>query len=239
VFDFPLQQGDFCGSQVEQFVDAGVDFGFGLGELLGEGLDGGTLFGEVGFPLVGGLGFLERVGLELEAGLQGVAEFVQGLFPPSLRFVVQRVERLALRILAERLAQAALEVRLQFVALRSQRRARFGQLRDGLTIRDDERRDDAGQARFGLSRKRAYDSAMTDSVHTTRYHRFRDVLTKARQAQGLSQEALAEKLGCVQTFVSKYERGERRLDVVEFLDVADALGIDPGKVIRQLQATND
>ena len=80
---------------------------------------------------------------------------------------------------------------------------------------------------------------MTDSVHTTRYHRFRDILTKARQAQELSQEALAEKLGCVQTFVSKYERGERRLDVVEFLDVAEALGIDPCKVIRQLQVTND
>lgn len=80
---------------------------------------------------------------------------------------------------------------------------------------------------------------MTDSVHTTRYHRFRDILTKARQAQELSQEALAEKLGCVQTFVSKYERGERRLDIVEFLDVAEALGIDPSKVIRQLQVTND
>ena len=123
VFDFALEQGDLCRSQVEQFVDAGVDFGFGVGQLLGEGLHGGTLLGEVGFPLVGGLWFLERVGFELEAGLQGVAEFVQGLFPPRLRFVVQRAERLALRILAERLTQAALEVRLHFVALRSQRRA--------------------------------------------------------------------------------------------------------------------
>jgi transcriptional regulator with XRE-family HTH domain len=80
---------------------------------------------------------------------------------------------------------------------------------------------------------------MTDSVHTARYRSFRDILTKARIAQGLSQEALAVKLGCIQTFVSKYERGERRLDVVEFLSVADALGIDPTTVIRQLQGTND
>ena len=80
---------------------------------------------------------------------------------------------------------------------------------------------------------------MTTSIHTARYRCFRDLLTEARQEQSLSQEALAEKLGCVQTFVSKYERGERRLDVVEFLDVAEALGIDPIKVIRKVQATND
>ncbi len=123
VFDFTLEQSNLGRSQVEQFVDAGVDVRFGAGQLLGEGLHGGTLLGEIGFPLVGGLRFFERVGLELEAGLQGVAEFVQGLFPPRLRFVVQRAERLALRILAERLTQAALEVHLQFVALRSQRRA--------------------------------------------------------------------------------------------------------------------
>lgn len=46
--------------------------------------------------------------------------------------------------------------------------------------------------------------------------------------------ALAEELGRVQTFVSKYERGERRLDVVEFLDVASALSVDPYNLLRQL-----
>lgn len=79
---------------------------------------------------------------------------------------------------------------------------------------------------------------MTDSVHTAKYLRFRELLVTARKARGLSQDALAEKLGWVQTVVSKYERGERRLDVIEFLDVAEALGIDPHKVIRQLQAAD-
>lgn len=78
---------------------------------------------------------------------------------------------------------------------------------------------------------------MTDSIHTAKYARFRAILIEARRSQGLSQTALADKLGRVQTFVSKYERGERRLDVVEFLDVAQALGIDPSKVFRELQAT--
>ncbi|MDA1050792.1 MAG: helix-turn-helix transcriptional regulator [Planctomycetota bacterium] len=75
---------------------------------------------------------------------------------------------------------------------------------------------------------------MTASIHTTRYRFLRDVLTEARKSQGLSQESLADKLGRVQTFVSKYERGERRLDVVELLDVAEALNLDATKLIRQL-----
>ena len=64
---------------------------------------------------------------------------------------------------------------------------------------------------------------MTESVHTARYHKFRELLINARKAKRLSQGALAEKLARVQTFVSKYERGECRLDVVEFLDVAKAV----------------
>jgi transcriptional regulator with XRE-family HTH domain len=79
---------------------------------------------------------------------------------------------------------------------------------------------------------------MTDSVHTVKYQRLCELLVDARKARGLSQDALAEKLGYVQTVVSKYERGERRLDVIEFLDVAEALGIDPHKVIRQLQSAD-
>ena len=76
--------------------------------------------------------------------------------------------------------------------------------------------------------------ARMDSVYSARYRRFREVLVEARKAKGLSQAALAEKLERLQTFVSKYERGERRLDVVEFLDVAAALELDPNKVLRQI-----
>jgi transcriptional regulator with XRE-family HTH domain len=75
---------------------------------------------------------------------------------------------------------------------------------------------------------------MTASIHTKRYRFLRDFLTEARKSQGLSQESLAEKLGRVQTFVSKYERGERRLDVVELLDVTEALQLDTSELIRQL-----
>jgi transcriptional regulator with XRE-family HTH domain len=79
---------------------------------------------------------------------------------------------------------------------------------------------------------------MAKSVHTSRYQRLLELLVDARKSRRLSQTALAEKLGRLQTFVSKYERGERRLDVVEFLDVARALGIDPLKLLRRLEVTD-
>lgn len=75
---------------------------------------------------------------------------------------------------------------------------------------------------------------MTDSMHTESYRRLRELLVQARKDAGLSQAELARKLGWVQTAVSKYERGERRLDVIELLDVAAAIDIDPHKIIRQL-----
>lgn len=80
---------------------------------------------------------------------------------------------------------------------------------------------------------------MVDSIHSERYHLFRELLINARKKQELSQAALAEKLGRLQTFVSKYERGERRLDVIEFLEVAAALCLDPHLVLRKLKAKND
>ncbi|MBI1900882.1 MAG: helix-turn-helix transcriptional regulator [Planctomycetia bacterium] len=77
---------------------------------------------------------------------------------------------------------------------------------------------------------------MTDSIYTARYQRLREILAEARKSKGLSQKALADKLGRIQTFVSKYERGERRLDVVEFLDVAAALNLEPVEVLRKILA---
>ena len=75
---------------------------------------------------------------------------------------------------------------------------------------------------------------MAKSVFTERYERFRVLLIEARKAAGLTQEDLAGELGRPQSYVSKYERGERRLDVVEFFDVAEAIGIDPLEFLGNL-----
>ena len=75
---------------------------------------------------------------------------------------------------------------------------------------------------------------MTKSVFTERYRAFISLLVSARQKQGLTQRELAVKLNKVHSFVAKYEQGERRLDVIEFVDIARALGVDPCKILKKL-----
>jgi transcriptional regulator with XRE-family HTH domain len=75
---------------------------------------------------------------------------------------------------------------------------------------------------------------VTKSVFTGKYEQFRLLLVKARKAVGLTQVDLSAKLSRPQSYVSKYERGERRLDVIEFLEVAHALGIDASKFLKKL-----
>ena len=81
-----------------------------------------------------------------------------------------------------------------------------------------------------------FSGPMSVSVHTPRYRKLCQLLTQARKDRGVSQAALAERLRRPQTFVSKYERGERRLDLIELLDVADTLRIDAHDIVRQVQA---
>jgi transcriptional regulator with XRE-family HTH domain len=51
-----------------------------------------------------------------------------------------------------------------------------------------------------------------------------------RKELGLTQQALANRLGVHKQFVSRYELGERRLDIVEFVDIARALDLQPGEL---------
>lgn len=76
---------------------------------------------------------------------------------------------------------------------------------------------------------------MTISVFTKKYEHFRELLVQCRKNAGVTQQTLAEALNRPQSFVSKYESGERRLDLVEFLDVADALQFDKFKFIKMLE----
>ena len=77
---------------------------------------------------------------------------------------------------------------------------------------------------------------MTKSVYTRQYRRFRALLTEARKTAGLTQTALSMQLERPQSFVSKVERGERRLDVIEFLEMARVLRLDVGAFLHKLDA---
>ena len=77
---------------------------------------------------------------------------------------------------------------------------------------------------------------MSRSRLSPRYARLCRLLIEMRQAAGLTQVELADKLRRPQSYVSKYESGERRLDVIEFLEVADRIGVHAGDLVAALIA---
>lgn len=71
------------------------------------------------------------------------------------------------------------------------------------------------------------------SLRSDLYQRMIELLVQARKDAGVTQVELGNRLGQRQTFVSKFELGERRLDVAEFVTVCRAIGIEPCKLLNQ------
>lgn len=77
---------------------------------------------------------------------------------------------------------------------------------------------------------------MPKSAFSRAYRQLLTLLIDARKAQELTQTDLAKRLGKPQSFVAKYEKGERRLDVVELLDVTEAIGTDIHRLIDAIRS---
>jgi transcriptional regulator with XRE-family HTH domain len=77
---------------------------------------------------------------------------------------------------------------------------------------------------------------MQKSLKSAEYARLIATLVAVRKNADVRQQALAKKLGRPQSFIAKYEGGERRIDVVEFVEIARALGADPVKLFRDFVA---
>lgn len=60
------------------------------------------------------------------------------------------------------------------------------------------------------------------------------VLIEARQASGLTQAELAARVGKDQTFISIIERGQRRVDVLEFVALSAAMGQEPARLFAEV-----
>ena len=73
------------------------------------------------------------------------------------------------------------------------------------------------------------------SLRSAEHVRLTQYLVNARDRAGLTQQQLADNLGKHQSFVAKYEGGERRIDVIEFLQIARALGFDASRAIRAIE----
>jgi predicted transcriptional regulator len=72
------------------------------------------------------------------------------------------------------------------------------------------------------------------SSFSKEYRHFCKLLAAARKTAGLTQQEVAKSLRRPQSYVSKYESGERRLDVIEFLRVARILKVDSGSFLNQI-----
>ncbi len=72
------------------------------------------------------------------------------------------------------------------------------------------------------------------TIFTEANDSFVKMLREARLKAGLTQVQIAKALGCRQTFISKIECSERRVDIVEFVMLCHAYQIDPSEFLKKL-----
>lgn len=80
---------------------------------------------------------------------------------------------------------------------------------------------------------------MPRTLRSARQTRLAALLVRYREAAGLTQAEVAKALGRHQPFVSTIEAGQRRVDVVELLDLAHVIGFDPGALIDELKGCDE
>ena len=78
---------------------------------------------------------------------------------------------------------------------------------------------------------------MRDSLRSPRQQQLRVLLRSLRERRRLTQTDVADRLAKPQSFVAKYEGGERRLSVIEFIDVVRALEANPADVLLRFIKT--
>ncbi len=76
---------------------------------------------------------------------------------------------------------------------------------------------------------------MATSLRSPRHRRLQKQLIALRKSAALTQAELALRIGKPQSFVAKYEGGERRIDVIEFISIIEALGEDPSLVLQRIK----
>lgn len=75
---------------------------------------------------------------------------------------------------------------------------------------------------------------MPSSFRSARHQRLAELLVQYRREAGLKQSDVAEALGRHQPLLTNMENGQRRIDVVELLDLADIIGFDAHEVLDEL-----
>jgi ribosome-binding protein aMBF1 (putative translation factor) len=79
------------------------------------------------------------------------------------------------------------------------------------------------------------DGPMPNTLRTARHRRLIELLVEARERSGLTQIELGARLGRYQSVIAAIEGGGRRVDLVEFLAIADALDMDAAAVVKAVR----
>lgn len=92
-------------------------------------------------------------------------------------------------------------------------------------------------SRFGILVKPQLNVGVAKSIYSAEQVKLQSLLRQVRAEAKLTQVGLAERLGKPQSFVSKYESGERRLDLVELRSVCRCLGITLRKFVGRFESS--
>lgn len=78
---------------------------------------------------------------------------------------------------------------------------------------------------------------MRKSIYSRQHKALCDALRDARKTAGITQVKMAQALRQPQSFVAKYELGERRLDLIELIEIVDVLNLDLAALVNRVRAT--
>ncbi len=75
---------------------------------------------------------------------------------------------------------------------------------------------------------------MAKSIYSRRHERLCELLIEARIDAGYTQQGIADRIGKPQSYIAKIEGGERRLDVIEFIEICEAIGADSANIVNSI-----
>lgn len=77
---------------------------------------------------------------------------------------------------------------------------------------------------------------MPKTIHSESHSRLAELLSEKRKAAGMTQVDVAKAMGRHQPFIANIENGERRVDVVELIELAKIIGFDVHNIINEVSA---
>lgn len=76
---------------------------------------------------------------------------------------------------------------------------------------------------------------MKKSIYSEKHKKLCELMIRARKDAGFTQQELADKIKRPQSFIAKYERGERRLDLIELIEISKFIGLNVEDLIEKIK----